>query len=184
VRLIDDLLDVARISRGFVAFDLRPRRLASVVDAAIETLSEVTSETSHTIEIEHRDPRAEVVVDALRAEQIVVNVLANAIKYSAAGTTIRVRTEADERFGRVVVTDEGRGIAKEHLADIFRMFARPGIGDAQRTGGLGVGLAVAKQLVEQQGGTIEAASDGPGCGATFTVAFARAHRTDDALRVG
>jgi PAS domain S-box-containing protein len=182
VRLIGDLLDVARISQGLIAFDLKPRSLASILDSAIQTVADVTNETSHEIAIEARDPSAEVLVDALRAEQIVVNVLSNAVKYSPAGTPIRVRIEADESFGRIVVTDQGRGIAKEHLPEIFRMFARPGLDATQRTNGLGVGLALAKQLVEQQGGTIEAASDGPGHGATFVIAFPRAPRASVAQR--
>jgi signal transduction histidine kinase len=171
VRLIDELLDVARISQGLVELHVAPHAVREIVAGALEAVQASAETSGHLLVVEHAAPAAQVVVDALRAEQIVVNVLSNALKYSLPRSRVRVRTWVDGERARIAVTDEGQGIPSEDMAEIFTMFARPGSEAKRRIGGMGVGLALAKQLCEQQNGSIEAASEGRGRGATFTISF-------------
>jgi signal transduction histidine kinase len=179
VRLIDDLLDVARVSQGLVELALAPLAVGTIVTGAIEVAQANAPATGHSIVVEHQNPGATVVVDGLRAEQIVVNLLSNAMKYSAPRTRIVVRSRVESGYAKIAVIDEGRGIPKESLPDLFTMFARPRLVEGHRIGGLGVGLAVAKQLSEQLGGYLDVASEGPGTGATFTVSFPLARAAAD-----
>ena len=182
VRLIDDLLDVARVSQGLVELDLAPRTVGAVVTGAVEVARAEAPQTDHSIVIEHQDPDATVLVDNLRAEQIVVNLLSNAMKYSAPNTAVIVRSRIENGHAKIAVIDQGQGISKQFLSEIFTMFARPSLGERHRIGGLGVGLALAKQLAEQLGGGIDASSEGAGKGATFTVSFPLARATAKVFR--
>lgn len=173
-RLIDDLLDVARISQGHVELDLEPRPVAAIVEGALDAMRCVAEKSGHRFDVHHADADACATVDAFRAEQVLVNLLSNAVKYSPRGSLVRIATHAEDARIRIDVRDEGEGIRTEHLGEIFTMFARPGRGARPRVGGMGVGLALARRLAEQQGGAIEAHSAGPGRGATFTVWFPRA----------
>jgi PAS domain S-box-containing protein len=179
VRLIDDLLDVARISQGLVELDIAPRPVAAVVEGAVEAVRASAESTGHAIAVEHGSMGAMVQVDGLRAEQVLVNLLSNALKYSLPRTRVLVRSWIAEDEARIAVTDQGQGIAPEFLCEIFTMFARPGLDAKSRVSGMGVGLALAKQLCEQQGGRIEAASEGRGRGATFTVSFPLARAAEN-----
>jgi signal transduction histidine kinase len=181
VRLIDALLDVARISQGLVELDVAPRSVASIVDGALDVVRESLQKTGHEIVVEHEAGDAVVLVDALRAEQILVNLLSNALKYSLPRTRVAIRSWRDGDVARIAVTDQGQGIPPEFLAEIFTMFARPGLEARSRISGMGVGLALARQLAEQQGGSIDVASEGRGRGATFTVAFPLAERPRDVI---
>jgi signal transduction histidine kinase len=181
VRLIDDLLDVARISQGLVELDIAPRYVTAIVDGALDVVREQSDKTGHTIVVEHQAPDAVALVDALRAEQILVNILSNALKYSLPRTRVSVKTWCDGDSVCIAVTDEGQGIPPEFLHEIFTMFARPGLDAKSRISGMGVGLALAKQLAEQHGGSIAVASEGRGRGATFTVTFPRAIPARDVI---
>ncbi|HVE49468.1 MAG TPA: HAMP domain-containing sensor histidine kinase [Casimicrobiaceae bacterium] len=169
VRLIDDLLDVARISQGLVGLKIVPRTVVALVTAGLEAARASAEATVPPIVVEHADPAAAVMVDPLRAEQIVANLVSNAIDHSPPGTRILVRTLTNDTLATIEVIDQGYGIAQHALSEIFTMFARPDVGSRRRLRGLGVGLAFAKQLAEQMGGSISAASAGRGEGATFTV---------------
>ncbi|MGZ5201099.1 MAG: PAS domain-containing hybrid sensor histidine kinase/response regulator [Telluria sp.] len=169
VRLIDDLLDVARISSGKLELQAETACVRDIVDAAIELCRG---------EIEHRRHRLRVVLppgplyvhaDRVRLTEVVSNLLHNAVKYTADGGDIGITVERDA--GEVVfrVTDNGMGIAPESLPQVFTMFAQAEDARARRKGGLGVGLALARRIVELHGGEITAESDGPGKGSTFTV---------------
>ncbi|HVE51738.1 MAG TPA: PAS domain-containing sensor histidine kinase [Casimicrobiaceae bacterium] len=175
VRLIDDLVDVARISQGLVSLELAPRSLAAIVTGAVDQVRAAAQLSGHAIGVEHAQPDALVLVDALRAEQILVNVLSNALKYSLPRTRVAVTSWTQGDCASIAVTDEGQGIPAEHLADIFTMFVRPGLEARGRISGFGVGLGLAKQLCEHQGGTIAVHSEGRGRGATFTISFPLAH---------
>ena len=181
VRLIDDLLDVARISQGLVELDIAPRYVTAIVDGALDVVREQSDKSGHTIVVEHQAPDAVALVDALRAEQILVNILSNALKYSLPRTRVSVKTWCDDDSVCIAVTDEGQGIPPEFLREIFTMFARPGLDAKSRISGMGVGLALAKQLAEQHGGSIAVASEGRGRGATFTVTFPRATPATDVI---
>ena len=181
VRLIDDLLDVARVSQGLVELQIEPRTLADIVAGAIDATQSKAESAQHVV-VEHREPTATVLVDSLRAEQIVVNLLTNAIEHSPQDSQITVRSWVEGGFAKLAVSDHGQGIEKEFLAEIFTMFARPARSGQRRVSGLGVGLALAKRLAEQHGGGVEAASAGRGQGATFTVSFPLVPAIVDAVR--
>src|SRR5690606_16158000 len=171
--LLDDLLDIARITRG--SFDLRlaPTTVGAIVDAAVETARPTIESRSHAlrVDVEHRN--AELVGDALRLAQILSNLLTNAAKYTDPGGNITVRGTALETQVEFSVSDNGIGIAPDVLPEVFQMFTQVKSTRARSDGGLGIGLALARGLVELHGGTIEAHSEGPGRGSTFTVRIPR-----------
>jgi PAS domain S-box-containing protein len=170
VRLIDDLLDVARVSQGLVELDLAPHALGHVVDGAVDAMRAVAEGSGHSIVVEHAAAEAVVNVDRLRVQQILTNLLSNAIKYSVPRSSVTVRTFVDGADACVAVIDRGQGIPAELQADIFTMFSA-GVQARGRARGMGVGLALAKQLSEQQGGALRVSSEGRGRGSTFTVSF-------------
>ena len=166
VRLIDDLLDVSRISRGRLELHLERVDVARVLERAIEIARPHIAQ-----ELDVSLPGEPVCVegDPVRLAQVVANLLHNAAKYTPLPGSIRVAARAEGGQAVIQVRDSGIGIAAHELPRLFHMFsqARPALERAQ--GGLGIGLALARSLVELHGGTIEAASEGPGKGAEFTV---------------
>lgn len=169
VRLIDDLLDVSRISHGKVG--LKPERvsLSSVVASALEAVRPVLSTRRHALAVSL--PPSEVFLhgDPVRLTQVLTNLLSNAAWYTEPGGAVRV--EADKEGGEVVVrvVDSGVGIPEAALGQIFEMFGQGAKGSDGDHGGLGIGLALARQLVELHGGSLTAASEGPGKGSVFTL---------------
>ena len=178
-RLIDDLLDVSRITRGKVTLRREPLELKSVVAAAIETTRTLISGRGHTLHIEVPDEAVPVLGDRVRLTQVVDNVLTNAAKYTKEGGSIKVSlaTEASASGtpGEAVirVRDTGVGIAPELLPTMFELFRRADDSLGRSEGGLGIGLALARGLVEMHGGRIEAFSEGPGQGSEFTIRLPR-----------
>ena len=168
VGLVDDLLDVSRIARGKVHLRLAPVELADVVAKAIEMAGPAIEERQHQLIV---DVPAGLTLDGdpARLAQVVANLLTNAAKYTDPSGTIRVTAarEAEELVLRV--RDTGRGIAANILPRIFELFVQEPQEADRAQGGLGIGLAIVKSLVQAHAGTVEAASDGPGRGATFTV---------------
>jgi PAS domain S-box-containing protein len=171
VRLVDDLLDVSRVSRG--KMELRKERvlLADVVASAVETARPAIDAAGHEF---HASLPAEPVyldADLTRLSQVFSNLLTNAAKYTPAGG--RIRLAAARRAGEVTVTvtDTGLGIPEEALPRIFDMFSQVDRSVERSTGGLGIGLALVKGLVEMHGGTVTAASGGSGAGSAFTVSL-------------
>jgi len=168
-RLIDDLLDVARIEAGKVHLDRQPVQLVPVIDEAIETLQRDVAQRQLVLE-RHLDPEAGLVFgDRTRLQQIVVNLLSNAVKFTPPDGRIEVGLDGDGDHARIVVRDTGLGIDADALPHIFERFAQADPTTARVHGGLGLGLAIVRHLVELHGGTVSADSPGQGRGATFTV---------------
>ena len=173
LQLIEDLLDVSRIITGKLRLDVKPVAPASVIEAAIDTLRPAAEAKGIRLQ-PILDPRAGPVSgDPDRLQQIVWNLLSNAVKFTPRGGRVQVRLERVNSHVEIVVTDTGKGIAAEILPHVFDRF-RQADSSSQRThGGLGIGLALVKSLVELHGGTVHAASDGPDHGAAFTVKLPR-----------
>lgn len=168
-RLIDDLLDVSRLSRGKVTLQRRPLQLDHVLGAAIETALPIIEEHRHHFEQRRSAESICIDGDLARLSQVFANLLNNAAKYTPAEGTICIDVERRNDAVEVRVTDTGQGIAPERLDTIFGLFAQGAGSGAPPLGGLGIGLAIARRLVELHGGTLTASSGGAGRGATFTV---------------
>jgi len=167
--LLDDLLDVSRITRGMLQLRKAPTELAPVIDAAVETARPLIDGKRHQLQVDVPAEPVRLEVDALRLAQVIANLLTNAAKYTDANGTIRLAARAGGEEIVIEVSDNGIGLRPEALGEIFEMFTQVRSGEDRSSGGLGIGLALAKGLVELHGGTIEAASDGPGLGSRFTV---------------
>jgi CheY-like chemotaxis protein/two-component sensor histidine kinase len=168
VRLVDDLLDVARITRGKLAIRKQAVELADVLRNAVDTARPLLEGRSHGFVMNLPHQPVYLQADPVRLAQVFSNLLNNSAKYSEAGADITLTAEVVGSSVRVVVADDGIGISAETLPGIFDMFAR-GDHSAEGAAGLGVGLALARQLIDLHGGTIDAHSPGVGGGSTFTV---------------
>ncbi len=169
VRLVDDLLDVSRISRGKIELRREPVPLSAVVNSAIETSRPLIEKMGHELSIEL--PKKTVLVDAdlTRLAQVFLNILNNAAKYTERGGRIQLTTNFQDDQIVVSVKDNGIGIAADQLPRIFEMFSQVARGLERSQGGLGIGLSLVKRLVEMHGGAIEARSEGLGKGSEFIV---------------
>jgi signal transduction histidine kinase len=167
-RLIDDLLDIARIVRGELSLDVGPVDLAQVVAAAVEAVRPAAEAKGIKIE-PALGARATIAGDALRLRQALRNLLSNAVKFTPKGGQVRVALRREGAYVEAVVADRGQGIDPELLPHVFDQFRRPDGTAARRFGGLGLGLPIVRSIVELHGGSVTAASDGPRKGATFTV---------------
>jgi PAS domain S-box-containing protein len=168
-QLIDDLLDTSRIITGKLRLDMRPVDLASVVAAAAETArpaAEARDISLQTILDTHVGP---ISGDPDRLQQVVWNLLSNAIKFTPKGGRVQVMLERAESHVRITVADTGRGIAPEFLPHVFDRFRQADQTTTRTHGGLGLGLAIVRQLVELHGGTVGVESEGEGRGASFIV---------------
>jgi signal transduction histidine kinase len=170
VRLIDDLLDISRITRGVL--ELRKERvdLASIIQQAIETASPFLDKRRQRVVVQ-RTGTCLVEADTTRVCQIIGNLLHNASKYTPAGGEIAIELERRDAQAIVRVIDPGLGIPPEQLERVFDMFTRIERKAAHGDGGLGIGLAISRRLAELHGGSLQAASTGEGQGATFTIAL-------------
>jgi PAS domain S-box-containing protein len=170
-QLINDLLDVSRIIGGRLTVDSRPLDLAAAVREAIDHLR--PSATAHGVTLDASVADCGVTLgDPDRLRQVLGNLLSNAIKFTPRGGTVSVRCERDGGDIVVAVEDTGEGIAPEFLPLVFERFRQADSSSSRRHGGLGLGLAIARRLVELHGGEIRAESDGVGRGARFTVRLA------------
>ena len=167
--LLDDLLDVSRITRGTLQLRATQANLSEVIKAAIETAQPLIAAREHRFEVEVPPEPVVFQADPLRLAQVLSNLLTNAAKYTNSGGSIRLTAEADERQIVMRVEDDGIGIAPAALPRIFTMFSQAPEAQEHAEGGLGIGLALAKGLVELHGGTIEVHSAGPNRGSTFIV---------------
>jgi PAS domain S-box-containing protein len=168
-RLLDDLLDVARITRGRIELRREILNINECVSVASETVESLLRTGQHRLEISRAPEELLVDADRVRITQCLTNLLNNAAKYSPSGTTIQVRTYASQGRAVIEVRDAGRGIAPDVLPKIFDLFAQDHRSLDRKAGGLGIGLSVCKRLVEMHGGSVAAHSDGIGRGATFTL---------------
>jgi PAS domain S-box-containing protein len=169
-QLIDDLLDVSRIISGKLRLEMQPIEPAEVVEAALETVAHTAQ--AKGINLRHRIARTGLVVgDSQRLQQVVWNLLSNAVKFTPKGGEVRVTVEALDGHAEITVADSGQGIAPEFLPHVFERFRQADPSSTRRHGGLGLGLAIVRQLVELHGGSVRAESPGEGQGATFIVSL-------------
>ncbi len=166
-RMVDDLLDVARVTRGKIVLDRRSVNLGETVTQSLSALSTAGRTARHQITVDVEPVWVDA--DPVRVQQIVTNLIINAINYTPADGTIHVTVGSEDDQAVVRVADNGIGISAEMLARVFEPFAQGERTPERAPGGLGIGLTLARRLVEAHGGTIEAQSDGPGLGSTFTV---------------
>ena len=172
-KIVDDLLDVSRVTRGLIVLERAPLRLSAVVSAAIEQVRPLIESRHDVLGVSL--PPEEVVVsgDHARLVQVVSNLLSNAAKYTEEGGRIDVTVQATTTQAIITVKDNGAGIPPDLMPEIFDLFTQGSRTPDRSQGGLGLGLALVKHLVGLHGGTVEAASDGPGRGATFAVRLPR-----------
>jgi PAS domain S-box-containing protein len=173
-RLLDDLLDVSRITRGRLEVKRERVSLKSVVDSAIEIAQPAMTAAKHQLTVELPAEPLELEVDAIRIAQVFGNLLTNAAKYTPPEGKVRLAAERNGGDVLVRVADNGIGLAPENLSRIFEMFTQLTPEQNRPNTGLGIGLALSKALVELHGGTIEARSGGPGKGSEFEVRLALA----------
>jgi PAS domain S-box-containing protein len=166
-KLVDDLLDVSRVTRGKIALVREPVDLARLVDHAVEDHRAAIAAAGLSLEVSLPAEPALVVVDRVRITQAIGNLLDNARKFTHRGGRVGVRLEIADREARVVVADTGIGLDPAMLSQLFTPFAQGGRGLDRSQGGLGLGLSLVKGLVELQGGHVEAHSAGPDRGAEF-----------------
>ena len=168
-RMIDDMLDMARIAAGKLRLEMQPVDVVKVVLAAVD----VVMPAAHAKRVALRtnlDPRTpNVMGDQDRLQQVIWNLLANALKFTEAGGSIDVRLSLNGRFARIVVADTGHGISPEFLPHVFERFRQADASSSRRHGGLGVGLALVHDLIVLHGGSVLAQSEGEGKGAMFTI---------------
>ncbi len=180
VRLIDDLLDVSRVSRGLIVLKRERIQLQTVVESAIETSRPLLDAQAHRFEIVMPAQPVWLDADSTRVAQIISNVLNNAAKYTPRGGRINLAAQSLGDEVVVRISDTGIGIPDAMLNNIFEMFAQCEQSMDRASGGLGLGLSLAKRLVELHAGSIQALSDGPGRGSTFVIrlptAQVQAHR--------
>jgi signal transduction histidine kinase len=169
VRLVDDLLDVSRIARGKIVLLNEAVAVAEVVAAAVETVQPLLDQKQQQLQIEAADPGLSVRGDPVRLSQIVGNLLHNAAKYTPEGGKIVLATRAHAGRAEIVVRDSGIGISPEQIPHIFELFTQIPSERTATTGGLGIGLALVRALVELHGGEIHASSAGVDQGSEFTV---------------
>jgi signal transduction histidine kinase/ActR/RegA family two-component response regulator len=169
VRLVDDLLDVSRITTGKLVLHPDDTELHDVIDNAIEIARPLIEARRHRLEVTLPPERVHLHGDATRLAQVFSNLLNNAARYTGAGGVITVKARANADDIAVEISDTGVGIAPAMLPDIFEMFTQADTSLGRSEAGLGVGLALARHLVEMHGGTIEARSEGIGRGSSFCV---------------
>ncbi len=180
-QIVEDILDVSRIIAGKIRLDIRPIQVANVVAGALASNAPAADAKNIALETELEHGRDQIHGDAERLQQVIWNLVANAVKFTDRGGRVRVRVSGDAAGVEVVVSDNGRGIDPEFLPHIFERFRQADASSTREHGGLGLGLAIARHLVEAHGGTIQASSPGRGLGATFHVQLPlRAPTSDDA----
>jgi signal transduction histidine kinase/ActR/RegA family two-component response regulator len=170
-QLIDDLLDVSRIVSGKLNLEVRPLDISSVTRAAISVVQPAADAKGISLDHWAEPGLGAISADSARVHQIIWNLLSNAVKFTAHGGKIFVRVEQDGSDARVIVRDTGQGIDPEFLPRVFDRFRQADSSTTRSFGGLGLGLAIVRHLVELHGGTVSAESEGVNQGATFSVTF-------------
>jgi signal transduction histidine kinase/FixJ family two-component response regulator len=170
--LLDDLLDVSRITRGTLVLRRERVQLADVVEAAVETSRPAIEARAHALRVEMPDTPVWLDVDPLRLAQVLANLLNNAAKYTDRGGQIALWSRIDGERLSLHVRDNGIGLDAAALSRVFEMFSQVTASIERSEGGLGIGLALVRGLVEMHGGRVEARSEGPGCGSEFIVSLA------------
>jgi PAS domain S-box-containing protein len=168
-RLIDDLLDISRIMTRKISLDLRVVKLAPLIQAVVDDVRPAADAGSINLETALDSDVGPILGDPDRLQQIVWNLLTNAIKFTPKGGDAHVRLERNVSHALITVNDSGQGIATEHLPHVFERFRQADSSNTRSNGGLGLGLSIVRQLVELHRGTVTAESSGENTGATFRV---------------
>jgi PAS domain S-box-containing protein len=179
-RILDDLLDVARITRGRIELQPELVPVAACVEAALQTTAPLMRDKGHRVHVSHARDALHVRADRVRLEQCMTNLLTNAAKFTDAGGEIDVRVHADGHDAVIDVRDNGVGIAPAFAPHVFDLFSQSARSIDRSQGGLGLGLAICRQLIELHGGSVRCTSDGEGRGATFTLRLPLAPAAPDA----
>jgi PAS domain S-box-containing protein len=169
--LIEDMLDVSRIITGRLRLEMQPVRLSSAVEAALDSVRPTAEAKGVSIECDLAPDSGPISGDPHRLQQIVWNLLSNALKFTPSGGMVRLKMEYTSCEAKLTVTDTGRGISPQFLPYVFDRFRQAETMSSRTASGLGLGLSIARHLVELHGGLIEACSEGEGRGATFIVTF-------------
>lgn len=180
-RLVDDLLDATRIQAGNLYLEHDLIDLNGPVLAAVDATTPMADAKGVTIRASAAERAILVSADAGRLQQVAMNLLTNAVKFTPAGGLVQVRVDATAHHARLVVTDTGEGIAPSFLPHVFARFRQADGSVARRHGGLGLGLSIVLSLARLHGGDVQAESDGPGKGATFTVTLPLADALSPAI---
>jgi signal transduction histidine kinase len=168
-QLIEDLLDISRIITGKLRLDLRSVPVAQIVEGAIESVRPSADARRVQLRTAMTDGSARILCDPARMQQVIWNLVTNAIKFTPEGGTVRVQVDVAGPTVSIEVSDSGVGIDPDFLPHVFDRFRQQDGASTRAHGGLGLGLSIVRHLVELHGGTVEARSAGPGRGATFTV---------------
>ena len=168
-KMIDDMLDMARIVAGKLRLEMHPVDLLSVVIAAVDVVTPSANAKGIVMRTSFASATPQVLGDQDRLQQVVWNLLSNAVKFTPAGGAIDVRLEVAGRAARIVIRDTGQGISEEFLPFVFERFRQDDASSTRRFGGLGLGLALVRDLVTVHGGTVSAVSRGQNKGSTFTI---------------
>ena len=169
VKLVDDLMEVARIISGKLALQLQSVDAVAIVAASLETVRPIAASKNIEMKLLPGPAPLPVQADPDRLQQVLWNLLSNAIKFTPVGGRVEVSSRHSDSQVEIVISDNGRGIKPEFLPHVFQRFTQADSSITRTQGGLGLGLAIARQLIEIHGGAIEASSAGEGKGATFTV---------------
>jgi PAS domain S-box-containing protein len=169
VRMVDDLLEVSRISRGKIELRRRPIELATAILSAVETSRPLIEEAGHQLAISIPPQPLTLNADSVRLSQIIANVLNNSAKYTDPGGQIWLTAQPENDEVAISIRDTGIGIPRDKLGHVFDMFAQIQPAGRRTTGGLGIGLTLVKRLTEMHGGRVEVVSEGPGQGSEFTI---------------
>ncbi len=180
--LLDDLLDISRITRGTLELRTEMTELSAVVDAAVETAHPAIDARRHTFTLELPQKSVHFVADPLRLSQVLANLLTNAAKYTDPEGSICLRASLGDDFITISVVDTGVGIPRDALENVFAMFSQVKATYDRSEGGLGIGLSLSRGLVQLHGGTIEAKSAGPGKGSEFIVRLPRKVRAQEPVK--
>jgi signal transduction histidine kinase len=168
-KFVEDLLDVTRIANGNIRLVKRPFTLNQVVQAAVDGIRPIAESKSIKLEYTAEQENVAIFADSERIQQIVNNLMSNAVKFTQEGGEVTVRLGRDGDDALLSVSDNGQGISPEFLPRVFERYKQANNSTTNRKGGLGLGLAIVKHLTEMHGGTITAESDGDGKGSTFSV---------------
>ena len=171
--LLDDLLDISRVTRGTLALRMQSTELATVIESAVETARPTIDTKRHVLSVDIPVEPVRFTADPLRVAQVLSNLLTNAAKYTDPEGQIRITAHCEGEDVVIQVADSGIGISAAALPRVFNMFSQVHSNTDRSEGGLGIGLSLAKGLIELHGGTIEASSAGLGCGSEFTVRLPR-----------
>ncbi|HVF17522.1 MAG TPA: PAS domain S-box protein, partial [Steroidobacteraceae bacterium] len=178
-RILDDLLDVARITQGRIDLRREPVSVQACVELALEAVQPHVQAKGHRVTVTRAAQPLYVSVDKVRIEQCITNLLSNAVKYTDPAGDIRVRAFAEAHEVVIEVSDSGVGIAPEFVPRVFDLFAQSERSLDRSQGGLGIGLSICKQLIEMHGGSVHCTSAGLGHGSTFTLRLPRLEATID-----